>query len=177
MTTSPLRIAADELRALAERLYELDDAGETSHAIAEREIAAVAEFLPRRKASLQNHRLLATAKMMRRARRGRAEFFGAEMFADPSWDLLLELFIAELSGERRSTGTLCLAANTASGTTVRYLRYLENAGLAAPLEKDGSDLLPTHGLTAKGFQLMRGYIEKHCSDRQAVTPEILTMCG
>jgi hypothetical protein len=63
-----------------------------------------------------------------RARRLRGKFFDSELFADPAWDILLELFAAELGQFRVSVGSLCVNAIPAA-TAIRWMKLLEKEGL------------------------------------------------
>lgn len=45
-----------------------------------------------------------------RARRLRADFLPGDLFADPAWDMLLDLLAAHLDQERVSVSSLCIAA-------------------------------------------------------------------
>ena len=51
----------------------------------------------------------AVAALMR-MRRVRATYFDQELFADPAWDMMLELFHAELTHRRVPVSNLCSAA-------------------------------------------------------------------
>ena len=53
---------------------------------------------------------LATARRMIRERFRRQNFFDAGLFADPAWDMLLDLLQAELSHLRVPVSSLCIAA-------------------------------------------------------------------
>ena len=64
-----------------------------------------------------------------RARRARAQFFEATLFADPAWDMLLELFASELGTERMSVTALCAGAAVPATTALRWIRTLEAQGL------------------------------------------------
>lgn len=75
----------------------------------------------------------ATAMQVRailRARRQRDQFFPDGFFADPAWDILLELYASELSGCRLSVGSLCLGSAVPMTTALRWIRALEEKGLA-----------------------------------------------
>lgn len=61
-------------------------------------------------------------------RRNRDHFFGAEMFADPAWDILLHLYAAYLSQHRMSVGALCDGAAVPPTTALRWLAQLEEKG-------------------------------------------------
>ena len=60
-----------------------------------------------------------------RLRRNRARFFDADLFADPAWDMLLELYAAELGQRRIDITTLCGGAAVPSTTALRWIGQLE----------------------------------------------------
>ena len=64
-----------------------------------------------------------------RARSMRAKFFKAELFADPAWDMLLDLYRAELDQYRVSVTSLCTASGVPTSTALRWLKALEDGGL------------------------------------------------
>lgn len=64
-----------------------------------------------------------------RARRLRATFFEQELFADPAWDMLLELFHAELTHRRVPVSNLCTAAAVPATTALRWLKTLVDKGM------------------------------------------------
>lgn len=64
-----------------------------------------------------------------RSRRLRDQLFGSGWFEDPAWDMLLDLFAAELEGTRVSVSSLCIAAAVAPTTALRWLARMTEAGL------------------------------------------------
>jgi DNA-binding MarR family transcriptional regulator len=64
-----------------------------------------------------------------RARRLRSQYFSDELFADPAWDMLLELLSAELSNQRMAVSSLCMAAGVPATTALRWLKSLVEKGL------------------------------------------------
>ena len=60
-----------------------------------------------------------------RLRRNRARFFDADLFADPAWDMLLELYAAELGHRRISITSLCGGAAVPGTTALRWIGHLE----------------------------------------------------
>jgi DNA-binding MarR family transcriptional regulator len=58
----------------------------------------------------------------------RAEFFDKELFADPAWDILLELYDAEVTGHRTTVSACCAAANVPTTTALRYIATLSQRG-------------------------------------------------
>ncbi|MCP1469055.1 DNA-binding transcriptional ArsR family regulator [Sphingobium sp. OAS761] len=64
-----------------------------------------------------------------RARRIRADFLPGDLFADPAWDMLLDLLAARLEQERVSVSSLCIAAAVPPTTALRWIRTLTDRGL------------------------------------------------
>jgi hypothetical protein len=92
-----------------------------------------------------------------RARRMRAQFFADELFADPAWDMLLDLFAAQLERRRVSVSSLCIAAAVPPTTALRWIGTLHEAGLFER-QADPADRRRAYiGLSAKGFEGMRSY--------------------
>jgi len=64
-----------------------------------------------------------------RARRLRAHYFDQELFADPAWDMLLDLFQAELAHRRVPVSSLCIAAAVPATTALRWMKTMAEKGL------------------------------------------------
>ena len=64
-----------------------------------------------------------------RSRRLRARFFTEELFADPAWDMLLDLTQAELAQHRVPVSSLCIAAAVPATTALRWIKSMTDAGL------------------------------------------------
>ena len=64
-----------------------------------------------------------------RARRMRDQYFGAGLFEDPAWDIITDLFAAELERTQVSVSSLCIAAAVAPTTALRWIAKLTEAGL------------------------------------------------
>lgn len=64
-----------------------------------------------------------------RARRLREELFGAGLFADPAWDILLDLTAARIEGRSVAVSSLCIAAAVPATTALRWIKQLTEAGL------------------------------------------------
>ncbi len=64
-----------------------------------------------------------------RARRLRDKHFGAGLFEDPAWDMLLDLFAAHLERAEVSVSSLCIAAAVAPTTALRWIGRMTDAGL------------------------------------------------
>ena len=59
----------------------------------------------------------------------RTTYLPAAIFADPAWDILLELFRAELCQERVSVSNLCIASQVPFSTALRWISRLQDDGL------------------------------------------------
>ena len=64
-----------------------------------------------------------------RQRRLRDELFDSELFADPAWDMLLDLYAARLDRTRVSVSSLCIAAAVPATTALRWIKTLTDTGL------------------------------------------------
>ena len=70
-----------------------------------------------------------TVRAVIRARRLRSRFFDEELFADPAWDMLLDLLQAELAQLRVPVSSLCIAAAVPATTALRWLKTMTTQGL------------------------------------------------
>ncbi len=64
-----------------------------------------------------------------KARRLRDRFFPADLFADPAWDMLLDLSAARMEGRRVSVSSLCIAAAVPTTTALRWIKTLVDRDL------------------------------------------------
>ena len=76
---------------------------------------------------------------MLRARRLRTRYFPEELFADPAWDMLLDLLQAEISHLPVPVSSLCIAAAVPATTALRWLKTLVQQGvfIRRPDQRDG----------------------------------------
>jgi predicted transcriptional regulator len=70
-----------------------------------------------------------TVRHVIRARRLRARYFSEELFADPAWDMMLDLLQAEIAQLRVPVSSLCIAAAVPATTALRWLKTLVAQGL------------------------------------------------
>lgn len=64
-----------------------------------------------------------------RLRRRREAAFGAELFADPAWDMMLDLCLASELGRTVSVSSLCIASAVPPTTALRWINALETKGI------------------------------------------------
>lgn len=70
-----------------------------------------------------------TVRKVIQARRLRNQFFDGELFADPAWDMLLDLFHAEIAQRRVPVSSLCIAAAVPATTALRWIKTMTDVGL------------------------------------------------
>jgi hypothetical protein len=70
-----------------------------------------------------------TVRSVIRARRMRARYFRDELFADPAWDMLLDLLQAEIAQLRVPVSSLCIAASVPATTALRWLKTMVSEGI------------------------------------------------
>jgi hypothetical protein len=74
----------------------------------------------------------ATAKFIReniKLRRMRDRHFPPDLFADPAWDILLDLFASRLEGITVSVSSLCIAAAVPATTALRWVTGMTSSGI------------------------------------------------
>lgn len=114
-------------------------------------------FIPEDRA-IDRQRAKAVRRMLRQ-RRMREQYFPADLFADPAWDMLLDLYAARLERQPVSVSSLCIAAAVPATTALRWIKTMTDAGLfvreADPL--DGRRIFI--GLAEVAFEAMARYFE------------------
>ena len=113
-----LRQLSDEVSRIATTLARLSTGpAAPSHAIEPVRTADIAEVSAD------------TVRTVIRARRLRARYFPEELFADPAWDMLLDLLQAEIAHLRVPVSSLCIAAAVPATTALRWLKAMVNQGI------------------------------------------------
>jgi predicted transcriptional regulator len=64
-----------------------------------------------------------------RGRRLRGKYFDETLFADPAWDMMLDLLQSEIAQHRVPVSNLCIAAAVPATTALRWLKMLVGQGL------------------------------------------------
>jgi len=94
------------------------------------------------------------------ARRMRDDSFPGDLFGEPAWDCLLDLYLAALEKRRLSVTDVCVAATVPPTTALRWVDILCRRDLAVR----GSDALDGGRsiveLTRKGEALMSCYFHR-----------------
>lgn len=64
-----------------------------------------------------------------RLRRRRDRLFAGDLFADPAWDMMLDLMIARIERLRVAVSSLCIAAAVPATTALRWIKTLTETGI------------------------------------------------
>lgn len=104
--------------------------------------------------------ILNAAKITYSLRRSRSNLFKDDsLFGEPAWDILLDLFIADLKGVSLSISDACIGSASAQTTALRWIGVLQESEIVAR-SRDPRDARRAHlSLTDKGFNLMQTYFE------------------
>lgn len=99
------------------------------------------------------------ARKILRRRRAREQFFDDNLFADPAWDMLLDLFAASLEGKAVYVSSACIAAAVPLTTAQRWLRELERVGLVERQHDPADKRRVFVRITSRGQVSMMRWIE------------------
>jgi len=92
-----------------------------------------------------------------RQRQLRARFFDGDLFADPAWDMLLDLTAARVEHARVSVTSLCIASGVPPTTALRWIGQMTEAGLFERVEDEADRRRAFIALTDKAADGMARY--------------------
>ena len=92
-----------------------------------------------------------------RQRQARARFFDGDLFADPAWDILLDLTAARAEHTRVSVTSLCIASGVPPTTALRWISQMTEAGLLERVEDESDKRRAFIALTDKAADAMARY--------------------
>lgn len=92
-----------------------------------------------------------------RQRQLRARFFDGELFADPAWDMLLDLAAARAEHARVSVTSLCIASGVPPTTALRWIGQMTEAGLLQRANDDTDRRRAFIALTDQAADAMARY--------------------
>ena len=115
----------DDLRRIAKELLILAEHDDDSDSNWSSETL----YLPPYNTNLDH--IIRFAQSLYKSRRVRARYFDKNLFGEPIWDMLLDIFVHQSSGLPVSVKTLCLASDVPETTALRYIALLVETGLIA----------------------------------------------
>ncbi|KMS54353.1 hypothetical protein V474_21740 [Novosphingobium barchaimii LL02] len=145
----------EQVGQIAGRIDRLDPRGSAAaagNAIAGR--ASPPGAAPHAKAQLPDAKLV---RRIIRQRQLRARFFDGDLFADPAWDMLLDLTASRIEGKQVSVTSLCIAAAVPPTTALRWIGQMVDAGLFARVSDTGDRRRAFIALSDKADAAMASY--------------------
>lgn len=97
---------------------------------------------------------VAPVELVANLRARRNALFGADLFGEPGWDMLLELYRAKIESRRLSIKSLAIASGAPATTAGRYITMLIDGGLAERTDDPGDGRRALIAITRKGFTKM-----------------------
>jgi DNA-binding MarR family transcriptional regulator len=154
------------LRRVGQRLVVLAESFEAEH--------PTPEALDRPKGSLYweitpRDRVLAElAQVLYSSRRRRGKFFQQDLFGEPAWDMLLDLFVHYARNRALRTTSVCVASDVPLSTALRWIAQLERQGLIerGGIEQDKRATLVW--LTKDGAQAVRNCLAEFWAQLQSI---------
>ena len=92
-----------------------------------------------------------------RQRQLRARFFEGDLFADPAWDMLLDLTAARAEHVRVSVTSLCIASGVPPTTALRWIGQMTDTGLLQRVDDETDRRRAFITLTDKAADAMARY--------------------
>ena len=123
-------VAADQNAARLRQLS--DEVSRIAESLARLSVGPAAVVPPAQPANATGEAPELSAETVRaviRARRLRSRYFPEDLFADPAWDMLLDLLQAEIAQLRVPVSSLCIAAAVPATTALRWLKTMVSQGL------------------------------------------------
>ncbi len=90
----------------------------------------------------------------------RARFFDGDLFADPAWDMLLDLTAARVEHVRVSVTSLCIASGVPPTTALRWISQMTDSGLLERIEDETDRRRAFIQLTDKATDAMGRYFHE-----------------
>jgi hypothetical protein len=99
-----------------------------------------------------------------RQRQLRGRFFDGGLFADPAWDMLLDLAAARAEYKRVSVTSLCIASGVPPTTALRWIALMTEAGILERVEDETDRRRAFIALTDRSADAMARYFaELECA--------------
>jgi hypothetical protein len=111
-----------------------------------------------RAAPVEAEELLARAKLVLSSRRARSLHFNPAIFGEPAWEILLVLYITDLSGGRQTLGKLTDWIETPATSVLRWVGYLEKEKFLERQPHPNDRRINFLKLLPKGREAMNAYL-------------------
>ena len=115
-------------------------------------------------ATARNRAALNDLKSMRRVR---SQYFPSELFSDPCWEMLLDLYDAHLGGAEVTVTSLGAASGVPQTTALRRMETLQGHGLIVRSEDKDDKRRIIVKLTDAGLAAVERFFETYSTKRPA----------
>ena len=103
--------------------------------------------------------LVERARRLLDMRRKRVAIFGPQMFAEPAWEMVLNLYVDE-GGRRHTQTSLCELSGASRSTSMRWIDYLLDQGLVCREDHPTDKRRNFVSLSEKGRALLDLYLSE-----------------
>jgi DNA-binding MarR family transcriptional regulator len=107
-------------------------------------------------------------RLIIRQRQLRNQFVDPELFADPAWDILLDLTAARAEHQRVSVTSLCIASGVPPTTALRWISQMVEAGLLERIEDETDRRRAFIQLSDKAADAMARYFAELGKDAKSL---------
>lgn len=114
-------------------------------------------------ANLNDQKLADFAAHCIRERERRKRYFNADLFGEPIWDILLDLFISTAFGKPTTVKSSTIASGVPQTTALRYLNLLEERGIVERSASPNDGRAVILRLTYPAMAAMREYLRHQTS--------------
>ena len=153
---SDLSPFADQLMAIAQQLRDGEFAPPFETSVISPNKESVKPTLP-----TNRDQFLALAKRIYAIRRRRGSIFGnPDLFGEPAWDILLDLYIAHIEQKPVSVSSACIGSAAPPTTALRWLGVLAEDDLIIREQDRDDQRRVLVRLTERGVEAMETYFAK-----------------
>jgi len=117
---------------------------------------AFARMPPEKGAARQVSKLEAADILLMEGKK-RASIFGQDLFGDPAWNMMVDLYASTLRGRTVSVKDLCIASGSPNTTALRHLNLLYEAGLIDRVRDEADNRRVLLKPTETGMRAMEQY--------------------
>ncbi|WP_066556701.1 MarR family transcriptional regulator [Croceicoccus bisphenolivorans] len=100
------------------------------------------------------------AKKFLELRTARACYFDNNLFGEPAWDMLLDLYVSRHDQRAVSATSLCIASGAPQTTALRYVNLLTDAKLIVSRKSDHDGRVRIIELSEKALALLEDFLSR-----------------
>lgn len=80
--------------------------------------------------------LIHLAKGLYKSRRRRENYFSFDIFGEPAWDMLIDMYIQKAGGKKVAVSDACIASSVPPTTGLRWITILEHQNLIVRIQDE-----------------------------------------